>query len=410
MADENPAPSRAFRLTWAAYTVSMAGSALSAFAIPLLVLETTHSILRMGVVTTCSMLGHMFGTAVGGVVVDRTDHRRLMIGMDLTRFLVFGALPCAVYFVPLSTALLAGCVALVAVFTSVFNLAVLAAIRGIVAEKDLMRATARIQLSDSVCIVVGPLLAGVFCQRFGPLLTLGVDALTFLASAVVLSVARFAPSPAGHESQAGVWAGLSFVARSPVLRATLVLNALMLVAQVSVRNLLMFRVRRELGHPADTVGLILGLGALGGVLAPFVAGPLRRRFGFGPVYLGPLLVQGLSLAAAGFVSGIPWLTGLTWLFVLGGTIAFICITALRQELTPHGLVGRVTSVAFFVERIACAAGATLTTWVAARIGAGLDFAVIGASLLVLFGASLFTGARARFPGGAVDLPSSDPPS
>src|SRR3954470_11579096 len=94
--DDEPRPlwrQRDFAVFWAAQTLSVLGDSFALIALPLLVLEATGSLARMGLLTAVG--GAAAGAAAGlpGVVVDRVDRRRLLIGCDLVRLVLYGVIP-----------------------------------------------------------------------------------------------------------------------------------------------------------------------------------------------------------------------------------------------------------------------------------------------------------------------------
>ena len=84
-----------FRAFWLAQTLSVAGDSFSLIAVPLLVLHTTGSVALMGLLTGVAGVATVLAGLVAGVVVDRTDRRRLLIGCDLARCLLLTTVPLA---------------------------------------------------------------------------------------------------------------------------------------------------------------------------------------------------------------------------------------------------------------------------------------------------------------------------
>src|SRR4028119_603004 len=84
---------RQFNIFWSGQAFSVLGDAFALIAIPLLVFELTESVFQMGLVTSASGVSMLIMGLFAGVVVDRVDRRRLMIGCDIGRGLGFGAIP-----------------------------------------------------------------------------------------------------------------------------------------------------------------------------------------------------------------------------------------------------------------------------------------------------------------------------
>ncbi|MDT5024838.1 MAG: hypothetical protein QOE61_1264, partial [Micromonosporaceae bacterium] len=72
----------AFSGLMAAEAISLFGSRMTFVAIPWLVLVTTGSATRTGIVAFAEMLPYVLASAAGGPLVDRLGPRRAAIGMD----------------------------------------------------------------------------------------------------------------------------------------------------------------------------------------------------------------------------------------------------------------------------------------------------------------------------------------
>src|SRR6266508_804544 len=82
---------RWFALLWSGQTISRLGDSLYRVALAWWVLEKTGSATAMGTVLICSMTPMLIFLLLGGVAVDRLPRLRLMIGSDLLRGIVAGA-------------------------------------------------------------------------------------------------------------------------------------------------------------------------------------------------------------------------------------------------------------------------------------------------------------------------------
>ena len=80
-----------FRRVWAGQAISALGDAFAFVAIPLLVLEATGSVARMGLVSATGVAAQMIGGLFSGAIADRVNRRKLMIACDLGRTAARGA-------------------------------------------------------------------------------------------------------------------------------------------------------------------------------------------------------------------------------------------------------------------------------------------------------------------------------
>lgn len=93
-----PQPLRAdrqFRRYWLARVVSLAGSAATYVALPVIVYRLTRSPLVTGLVAALEAVPYLCFGLVAGAVADRIDRRRLMVGADLVSATVIGSVPVA---------------------------------------------------------------------------------------------------------------------------------------------------------------------------------------------------------------------------------------------------------------------------------------------------------------------------
>jgi MFS family permease len=88
---------RDFNLLWSGRALSMLGARASTVAFPLLVLATTGSPARAGLVAFAADLPLPLLVLVAGVVADRVDRRRAMLAADAVRFVALGSLVVALF-------------------------------------------------------------------------------------------------------------------------------------------------------------------------------------------------------------------------------------------------------------------------------------------------------------------------
>ena len=91
---------RDFGIFWAAQTLSVLGDSFALIALPLLVLQATGSVARMGLLTAVGGAAAVAAGVFAGVLVDRVDRRRLLITCDLVRMVLYGLIPLVWLFGP----------------------------------------------------------------------------------------------------------------------------------------------------------------------------------------------------------------------------------------------------------------------------------------------------------------------
>ncbi|MBA3330303.1 MAG: MFS transporter [Actinobacteria bacterium] len=186
-----PLAERDFRLLFLGRLVSLLGSAVAPIALSFAVLDDLDgSASDLGLVLAAGTIPTIVFLLAGGVFADRLPRHHVMVGSDLLEF-----------------AAQAGTAALVLTGTAeLWHLMALAAVRGtgaafffpavaglvpqVVTSGRLQEANAVLRLSLSSSFIVGAAVGGILVGIVGSGWALAFDALTFLASAALLSQLR----------------------------------------------------------------------------------------------------------------------------------------------------------------------------------------------------------------------------
>ncbi len=336
---------------WAGQTISNLGTSFTMFALPLLVYKLTGSALNLGLATAASMLPYLLFGLVIGAWVDRVNRKRLMIATNVASALVIASIPLLAWVGRLSV----GWIYAVSFSSSsvgiVFNTAEFAAIPSLVERENLVTANGRIQASFSAATVTGPLLAGALLA-FMPLQNLLLfDASSFLISAAFLGLIRRSfNAPAGvrrpgQHMGRDIVEGLRYVLGHPVLRAISAMMALVNFVGTTRWGQVVLFAKERLSATDSEIGLLFSAGSAGVVVLSLAAGLLRRRWSFGQVALGALMLNGIIFVVFAF-SRWYWLAVVLWAVGSGLSMLFNINTgSLRQAITPNHLLGRVVSIA-----------------------------------------------------------------
>jgi len=399
-----------FRRYWAGQAISAFGDAFAFVAYPLLVLDATGSVAAMGGVSAAAAVSHLVAGVVAGPIVDRSDRRRLMIGCDLGRLLIFSIVPILWWTRGPSLIALYVAVVLGSIMGNLFSVAYVTATPDLVDRSRLTEANGRLQGSQALAFVIGPVLAGIVASKVGSVWAIGIDALTFGASALSLAAIRLRREGRSVTPSGSAFEGLRFLRGEPQLRAvTIVFVALAILSSgtmaAGILDVIIYHLRHVLGAGDRAVGFALGLGAVGAVIGALSAASLRRRFGFGACFVGATAIQGVALlfmGTAGLGTGAVTLGVAAATWTAGMSVRGVITQTLRQELTPEALLGRVTAAFWTVAAVLAPVGAALVTRVAERWGTTLAFRGTGVGVLAVTVVAIVTvlpasrrAARAR---------------
>jgi hypothetical protein len=358
---------RSFVVFCGAQTVSAFGDSVSLVALPLLVLEATGSVARMGLVTASGVAGFVVAGAFGGLVADRFDRRRLMIVTSVLQAAAYLVVPVA-WAVGPQVWLLFVVVPVGAVLGITFQVGYVAVLPALVAQDQLTAANGVLQSGLAAGGIIGSAVAGVLCAVLGPATAVGVDAGTFVVAALGVLAIRLPASsgPAAALHWPDYLAGLRFLWATPVLRALTVLLSVQVFVTLGVTDLLIFHLRHDLGQPAPVVGYVLMAASAGTLAAGLCVGRLRRRFGFPACWIGSGVVAGVMLSLLGYARSAVLVAVLAAVFLASITIGGTCSMSLRQEIVPAPLLGRVTAAFWTSHYLLGPLGAALLTALAGR--------------------------------------------
>ncbi len=225
---------RNLRLLLAAQFVSLLGDGLYLAVILYYALKVTGgSEQASGLVVVAENLPYLLVGIWAGVLVDRLDRRRVMMGADLLRAAVllalFGADRAGWMAAggPLMAVPVGFAAALLTLGTVFFNPARDALVPSLVPASELTRANAAIAVSQYAAQLLGPLAAALILAARPLAEAFLWDALTFLGSFACLAALRPPAGDAGAPREAvDVKGALAYVAGRPELKGLLVLTVL----------------------------------------------------------------------------------------------------------------------------------------------------------------------------------------
>jgi len=172
------------------YTVSVAGTSMSAIAIPWLVLTSTGSAAKTGLVGFATMAPYVVAQALAGPLVDRAGLRRSFVLGNLVAAVVVGAIPLAYTTGALRLPVLLALVAVAGVARGAADCAnsPLVPLTAGTAGVPLERAAGLTSGANRTALLLGAPLAGALVVVAGAPVVVAVDAATFAVAAAIGAV------------------------------------------------------------------------------------------------------------------------------------------------------------------------------------------------------------------------------
>jgi MFS family permease len=371
---------QAFVRLWAAASVSVFGSLITRIALPLLAILT----LGAGPIEVAVLRGMDLGATlivglVAGAWVDRLRRRPVLVWADLGRAVLLGSIPVAYVLGVLTFWQLLAVAAAAAVLTAFFDAADNAFLPTLVERERLVEANGALAASGSAAEFLGFGLSGVLVQVLTAPITILIDAVTYVVSAVLLLSIRHeeAPPPKVEDREpviAEIRHGLRLVRHDPVLRA-FATASMLLAAMWGIFGAAFFLFALEdLDLGPALVGGIAAIGGISSLFGAVLATRSTRRWGVGPVAVAAMLLCSLGqlfipLAPAGLpIVALVFLVLQQLIADSAVTVYDVTEVSVRQSLVLDREQGRVAAT-FSVLAVAAQLVAT--------IGAGLLAEAIG---------------------------------
>ena len=345
---------RGFRLLWLGRTVSLFGSEVTAYVLPLLAVITLHATpAQAAVLRALEYAPALLVGLLAGAWVDRLRRRPLLIATDLLQASLLLALPLGYTAHLLHIASLGIIVVALSVGGAVAFPAATAFLPAVVTRAELIEANSALSTSGSLAQILGPGLAGGLVQLLTAPFAVAIDALSFLISALALARVRTierAPVSAAHSPR--LWEdireGMQALIGNRYLRAFVLSSATLDLFWNALMAVYFIYVTRDLRLPPLAFGLIFGIGSIGAFAGSVAAARITRRLGLGPAIVVAQLVLGaggllIAVAVRFPMAALPLLTAAEAMQGGANAVYGIACGSVMQAVTPDRLRGRVAA-------------------------------------------------------------------
>ena len=394
---------RDFRLFLGGQLVSQCGTWVQTVAQGWLVLQLTDSALAVGLVTALGSFPILLLTLYGGVVADRVDKRRLVIGLQSLMLCEALALAVLTHQGWITVHLVMGLASFYGLLSAFEVPARQALVSEIVGREDLMNAIALNSSAFNVARVIGPSIAGALIATVGLAACFYLNAASDLAVIVglVLMRVRRPAAPSRAPALGALKEGFGYIFGNRWPRALVTIVAGFSIFGASFIPMMPVFARDVLGLDAEGYGVILsaiGLGAAAGAIGMAATGGRIRR---GRVVIATFALFGVLLSAGGYAAGF-W-TALAIFTAVGCLMAVngILANTMLQLEAPDRLRGRVMGFYSFVVLGMAPFGAFQAGWVSEHYGVRVSFALGGVACVLMAAAVGYSVSR-KTPGEAAE--------
>ena len=337
---------RDFRLMWFGACTSSVGTWMQIVAQGWLIYRLSHSAFLLALDQFLAGIPIFLFSLIGGVVADRIERRKILLMSQYVQMASAGILTFLVA---------AGMVHVWQILSLSFVSGLAQAFGGpaysaliptLVDRDDMPNAIALNSIQFNLAVTIGPALAGVTLARLGEVWCFGLNAVSFLAPIITLSIisARFLPQKSAESIFGSLKQGIRFVRAQGSMAALIVLAFCMTALSMPVRTYFPVFVHDIFHRGPELYGDLLslmGVGSICGSLAVAGRGNIASK---GRFALLMLICLGTGISVFSLSKSLP--VSYTSLVVVGASMmaVFATVTSLVQLITTNEMRGRVMSV------------------------------------------------------------------
>lgn len=368
-------------------TLSMA---LSLFASGLWLVAIVYQVISLGggpaelsVVAAASAVGLLVSVLVGGVAADRLPRRALLIGVETVRIVSAGVAGLLAITGSLLLWQLAVIAFVVGAAEAFFYPAYSAILPTLLPPDELLAANGVEGMLRPVAQqALGPALAGLLVGAFAPavalLLAAGIYAVALVALVAMRAVAM-PPFDAPSSVLADLAEGFAYMFRTGWLLATLAFATLTVLVVIGPFEVLLpFAVRDQAGGGASSFALVLAGFGIGGAVGSITVSSLRLPRRYLTVMIMGWGLGSTPLALIGITDQLWAMVAAAVMIGFSFSAATVIWGTLLQRRVPTRLLGRVSSLDFFVSLALLPVGMALAGPVGEWIGIPTTFVLAGA--------------------------------
>jgi MFS family permease len=387
-------PRPPFGRYWTAAAISSLGSAVTAVAMPVLVVQVLGATpFEVGAVNAAQYVPYALLGLIAGVYTDRWRRKPVLVWASVGRALSLGAIPILWLTGALQIWMLVIALLLFGAF-SVFGFAAdQSLLPRLVPQARLVSANARLDQTDAAAQTLGPAIGGGLVGLLGAPVAITVDAISYLIDAALNASIRVdepRPDSRARNLRGEIRDGLRWTYRHRTLGPLAASTHVWFLANGAAMTVLSLFALRSLGFTSYTFGLLLAVFGVTSLMGASIAPWCGARLGSGRVIIlarvaYPIVWLLVAIAPHTAIGDALLFAALSLQGLAAGTENSNEM-GYWQKLTPDELLGRVNATRRSANRTVAALGALIAGLVVGLIG--VRPTLIG--LIVVFAAAALT--------------------
>lgn len=361
---------RNFCFLWIFQLLSLFGSELTRFALPVWLFQQEENLISFSVFICCGLLPRIFSPLAGGLI-DRCDKKKILINSGLFLIAIsFVFISIVIDLIDKDFALICFLIFLMGVFSNLIHIATISTVPQLLSQDKLLKGNSLMITAESSAVLICPLLAGFLIFNFGISSVLLIDVFLFLVSLLFLTkinsfrkinVVKNDSKTAFKDTMNNLKAGIFFIKEDKKLIALLIIsgsiNFIFSFSFVAFLPMILAASQND----AQLLGRINSIGSGAQILATLFTGYLLKPSSHIALMMKSIIILGLcgpTIISLKF-SPIFWTIGYAM------TLALLSIInaanhAFWQKCSPSALQGTI----FGIRRMISSAIAPLGTLLA----------------------------------------------
>jgi len=376
---------RDFRLMWFGACTSSIGTWMQIVAQGWLIYRLSHSAFLLALDQFLGGIPIFLFSLIGGVVADRVERRKILL---VSQYIQMGSAALLTILVATGSVHVWHilCLSFVSGLAQAFGGPAYQALIPILVDRDDMpNAIALNSIQFNMAVTIGPALAGQAVAKLGERWCFGLNALSFLAPIISLSIisARFLPEATVESIFSSLKQGIKFVRQQSSMEALTVLAFCMTTLSMPLRTYIPVFVEDIFHRGPETYGNLLSLMGVGSICGSLLVASKGNMQSKGRFALAALICLGTGISVFSFSRWLP--LSYTMLVLVGASMmgVFATVTSLVQLITTNEMRGRVMSVYNCAFRGGMPMGNLLSGWLVPIFTAPILLGVNGLILILV---------------------------
>jgi MFS family permease len=376
---------RDFRLMWFGACTSSIGTWMQIVAQGWLIYRLSHSSFLLGLDQFLGGLPIFLFTLIGGVVADRIERRKILL---MSQYVQMASASILTALVTMGTVQVWEilCLSFVSGLAQAFGgPAYSALIPTLVDREDMPNAIALNSIQFNLAVTVGPALAGITLAKLGEKWCFGLNAVSFLAPIISLSIisARFLPEKSAESIYKSLMQGFRFIWQQGSMVGVIVLAFTMTFLSMPMRTYFPVFVKDIFHRGPETYGNLLSLMGVGSICGSLGVAGLGNIGKKGRFALTMLICLGVGISGFSLSKLLPFSYAMLVLVGASMMAVFATVTSLVQLIVTNEMRGRVMSVYNFAFRGGMPMGNLATSWLVPAFTAPVVLGVNGFLLILV---------------------------